>query len=75
MLFQRDLEYRHSMRWYTSLGRRVWPYEIWNFLFRDRRIADGPTLEAHWGRPQDGQEYAMRPRRRDEKSVEMAKAA
>lgn len=28
---------------YTQMGRRVWPYEIGNFL-RDRRLKDGPTV-------------------------------
>jgi len=39
-----DPEVRHAMRWYTRIGRKVWPHEIGNFLLRDRRASDGPTL-------------------------------
>jgi anaerobic magnesium-protoporphyrin IX monomethyl ester cyclase len=46
--FQRDARLRHAMRWYTQMGRRVWPYEILNFL-RDRLVKRGPTV-AEWGR-------------------------
>ena len=54
------------MRWYTRMGRRVWPYEIRNFL-RDRRLKDGPTVARFWGAPQDMEEESMsaaRPERR-----------
>jgi anaerobic magnesium-protoporphyrin IX monomethyl ester cyclase len=46
------------MRWYTQMGRRVWPYEILNFL-RDRLIRNGPTVAAFWGAPQDAEEESM----------------
>ena len=36
VLFHPDAGLRHAMRWYTRMGRRVWPHEIRNFL-RDRR--------------------------------------
>lgn len=39
-----DLALRASIRWYYRIGRKVWPYEIWHFLFRDHRTASGPTL-------------------------------
>jgi len=39
-----DRGFRAAMRWYYSIGRRVWPYELWHWLFRDRRTARGPTL-------------------------------
>jgi anaerobic magnesium-protoporphyrin IX monomethyl ester cyclase len=54
------------MRWYTRMGRRVWPYEIRNFL-RDRRLKSGPTVAQFWGAAQDGEEESMseaRPERR-----------
>ena len=54
-----DRKLRHAMRWYTRMGRRVWPHEIWNFLFRDRRVTNGPTLAVFWGAPQDSEEEAM----------------
>ena len=61
-----DRKLRHAMRWYTRMGRRVWLHEIWNFLFRDRRLAHGPTLVEFWGAPQDAEEEAMRVRTRAE---------
>jgi anaerobic magnesium-protoporphyrin IX monomethyl ester cyclase len=39
------------MRWYYRIGRKVWPYELWHFLFRDRRSKQGPSLEQFLGRP------------------------
>ncbi|MBA4387266.1 MAG: magnesium-protoporphyrin IX monomethyl ester anaerobic oxidative cyclase [Verrucomicrobia bacterium] len=42
-----------AMRWYYRIGRRVWPYEIWNFIFRDHREARGPTVSEFWGAPQE----------------------
>jgi len=59
VLFHKDREQRHSMRWYTQMGRRVWFREIWGFMVRDRRIADGPTLSQFWGEPQDAEEESM----------------
>ncbi|MBX2853650.1 MAG: magnesium-protoporphyrin IX monomethyl ester anaerobic oxidative cyclase [Rhodobacteraceae bacterium] len=52
---------RRGMRWYSRMGRRVWPYEILNFL-RDPIARNGPTLSAFWGAPQDHSEQAMSPR-------------
>ncbi|ODA66490.1 biotin synthase [Methyloligella halotolerans] len=49
---------RHAMRWYSQMGRRVWPYEIVNFFLR-RRTKNGPTLRGFWGAPQDQEEYSM----------------
>ena len=59
ILFHPDPEQRHSMRWYTKMGRRVWLREVWQFLFSDRRIAAGPTLAEFWGAPQDAEEESM----------------
>ena len=39
-----DRGFRAAMRWYYSIGRRVWPYELWHWLFLDHRTAHGPTL-------------------------------
>jgi anaerobic magnesium-protoporphyrin IX monomethyl ester cyclase len=54
-----DLPIRDAMRWYYRIGRRVWPYEIWNFLFRDHYQRNGPTLAEFWGAPQEGGGVAM----------------
>lgn len=48
-----DLSIRAAMKWYYRIGRQVWPYEIRNFLFRDRRRNAGPTLAEFWGASQD----------------------
>jgi anaerobic magnesium-protoporphyrin IX monomethyl ester cyclase len=58
VLFHRDLGLRHAMRWYTRMGRRVWPYEIRNFL-RDRRLKNGPTVAQFWGASQEDEEESM----------------
>ncbi len=57
--FQPDAELRDAMQWYTRMGRRVWPFELRNFFFRDRRTTSGPTLEAMWGAPQSSEEQSM----------------
>jgi anaerobic magnesium-protoporphyrin IX monomethyl ester cyclase len=62
----RDRRLRHAMRWYTKMGRRVWPYEIWNFL-RDPLVRAGPTVAEFWGAPQDGEEQSMRATRPERK--------
>jgi anaerobic magnesium-protoporphyrin IX monomethyl ester cyclase len=45
LLAHPDRRFRAGMRWYSNIGRRVWPYEIWHWLFRDCRTSDGPTLD------------------------------
>ncbi len=58
--FQPDRKLRDAMQWYTRMGRRVWPSEVRNFFFRDRRVDDGPTLEAMWGAPQAREPHGER---------------
>lgn len=36
--------FRAGMRWYSNIGRKVWLFEIWQWLFHDRRTCRGPTL-------------------------------
>ena len=69
VLFHPDRGLRHAMRWYTQMGRRVWPYEIWNFVFRDRRTKAGPSLAAFWGAPQDSEEESMSARRPERRAA------
>ena len=71
--FQRDARLRHAMRWYTQMGRRVWPHEILGFL-RHRLVKDGPTVTAFWGAPQDGEEESMSAAQR-ERSADARDAA
>jgi anaerobic magnesium-protoporphyrin IX monomethyl ester cyclase len=44
VLAHRDKLFRQGMRWYSNIGRRVWVYEIWQWLFHDRRTVHGPAL-------------------------------
>ena len=63
---QPDRGLRHAMRWYSQMGRRVWPHEILGFL-RDPLLRDGPSVRQFWGSPQDVEEESMstvRPERR-----------
>ena len=39
-----DRAIRRSIHWYYRIGRRVWPYEIKNFLLNDHLTRHGPTL-------------------------------
>ncbi len=73
VLLHRDAGLRHAMRWYTQMGRRVWPHEILGFL-RDRRLKDGPTVREFWGAPQDGEEESMSSQR-PERQVGSSRAA
>lgn len=36
--------FRASMRWYYRIGRQVWPYELWHWAFRDKRVRNGVPL-------------------------------
>jgi anaerobic magnesium-protoporphyrin IX monomethyl ester cyclase len=58
VLFHPDRGLRHAMRWYTRMGRRVWPHEIRGFL-RDPLVSNGPTVAEFWGLPQDTEEESM----------------
>lgn len=44
LLLHGDRLFREGMRWYSNIGRRVWIYEILQWLFADRRTSDGPTV-------------------------------
>jgi anaerobic magnesium-protoporphyrin IX monomethyl ester cyclase len=44
LLAHPDPLFRAGMRWYSSIGRRVWTYEIIQWLFFDRRTRHGPTV-------------------------------
>lgn len=41
--------FRHGMRWYYGIGRRVWLHEVLEGLLDGARGRGGPTLEAFWG--------------------------
>jgi anaerobic magnesium-protoporphyrin IX monomethyl ester cyclase len=44
LVAHRDAGFRAAMRWYYRIGRKVWPFELWHWLFHDRRTDRGPTL-------------------------------
>jgi anaerobic magnesium-protoporphyrin IX monomethyl ester cyclase len=44
LLAHPDPLFRAGMRWYSNIGRRVWCYEVWQWLFYDRRVRHGPTV-------------------------------
>jgi anaerobic magnesium-protoporphyrin IX monomethyl ester cyclase len=69
-----DKSARHGMRWYARVGRRVWLHEIYCFLLRDRRVANGPSLAEFWGAPQDKQQEAMALRRSSPAQGQAAKS-
>ncbi len=72
---QRDPGLRHAMRWYSQMGRRVWPYEIINFL-RDPLTKTGPSVAKFWGAPQDAEEESMKvaPRRKPDQRLRIKPA-
>ncbi len=51
LLAHPDPGFRDAMRWYYDIGRKVWPHELWGFLFRNRPQRNGPTLAEFWGTP------------------------
>jgi anaerobic magnesium-protoporphyrin IX monomethyl ester cyclase len=54
-----DREFRHAMRWYTRIGRRVWFHEVAEFLFRTRHAAlPRRTVADFWGKPAETDEHA-----------------
>lgn len=63
MIFHRDPDYRHAMRWYTRMGRRVWLHEVAEFLFSTRLLKNGPTLRAFLGPSLSSREYALAKRK------------
>jgi len=44
LLAHPDPLFRAGMRWYSNIGRRVWTFEVWQWLFHDRRTQRGPAL-------------------------------
>jgi len=44
LLAHPEKRFRDGMRWYSSIGKRVWIFEIWQWLFHDRRTRFGPTV-------------------------------
>ena len=64
-----DRRLRHAMRWYSQMGRRVWPYEIFKF-FREPLMKSGPTVATFWGAShnEDERSICVGPRSRNRPS-------
>jgi anaerobic magnesium-protoporphyrin IX monomethyl ester cyclase len=58
-LWNPEPKIRHAIRWYYRMGRRVYIWEIFHFLFRDRFLARGIPLLTFGGAPLDAEEYSM----------------
>ena len=64
-----DAAFRHAMRWYTKIGRRVWFHEIAEFLFRLRPAHKGPTLKEFLGASLAHREYVLAKELREDDSL------
>jgi anaerobic magnesium-protoporphyrin IX monomethyl ester cyclase len=49
-LFNKEPKIKEAIRWYYKMGRRVWFHEVFNFLFKDKRIDPSISLEEYWGK-------------------------
>jgi len=63
VLWHGDADFRHAMRWYTRMGRRVWFHEVAEFLFATPLLKVGPTLRQFLGRSLAAREYVLDKRR------------
>jgi len=61
LLAHPDSGFRAAMRWYYRIGRRVWAYELWQWLFHDRRTANGPNVAGFLGLPLERRPTTRRP--------------
>ncbi len=58
-LWNPEANIRHAIRWYYRMGRRVYIWEIFHFLFKDRFLTRRIALQSFAGPPLDAAEYAM----------------
>jgi len=58
-LFNGDTDFIHAMRWYVKIGRRVWCHEVFQFIFKDTRSTDEPSLKEFLGDTLHPKEYAL----------------
>lgn len=59
LLRNKDPKIHHAHKWYYQMGRRVWFHEVFGFIFRDKRLVQGPTLEGFWGVTLEHAEQAL----------------
>lgn len=48
LFFHRDKKIRKAMSWYTRIGKRVWIYELLQFLFNDKHTSKSVKLSEFW---------------------------
>jgi anaerobic magnesium-protoporphyrin IX monomethyl ester cyclase len=48
LLFHKDRRLRAAMRWYTSIGRKVWFYELFQFFLKDKPQGSDMKLSEFW---------------------------
>lgn len=48
VLLHQDAGFRHGMKWYYKMGRRVWFHEVFNFFFMEKRTLNGPKVKDFW---------------------------
>ncbi len=58
-LWNSDPKLQAAQRWYYRIGRGVWFFEWANYLFREKRVENGPTLAQLWGRGQVAEEFPL----------------
>jgi len=77
MLLHKDADYRHAMRWYTKIGKRVWLHEVFEFVFRLSLNKQGPSLREFSGSSFVYEEYALQRKklRRTKKPVNIIPSA
>jgi anaerobic magnesium-protoporphyrin IX monomethyl ester cyclase len=63
-LHGRDHDFLHAMRWYAKMGRRVWFHEVVEFIFKTRRLKNGPKLSEFWGASLHANEYVLAKKRK-----------
>lgn len=59
LLFHPDADFRQSMRWYSTMGRRVWTHEVLEFIVDRAMLKNGPSLREFMGASLDEREYAL----------------
>lgn len=49
LFFHKDKRLKKAMKWYYRIGRKVWFYELFSFLFSDKPANKGVLLKDFWG--------------------------
>ncbi len=72
-LFHTEPKIRQAMRWYYSVGKKVWVHEVLQFLFFDKRIAPKVSLQTFWGNNKIAEgEILARPHPKQANTYQMA---